>query len=70
MKLGIADWNIAFEAIGFKNAIVVKDYPTDDPNFDPDDIHYNCYRFVASAGKIQWVHRGLILVRERYCAVM
>ena len=49
VKLGIADWNIAFEAIGFKNAIVVKDYPTDDPNFDPDDIHYNCYRFVASA---------------------
>ena len=27
VKLGIADWNIAFEAIGFKNAIVVKDYP-------------------------------------------
>ena len=49
VKLGIADWNIAFEAIGFKNAIIVKDYPTDDPNFDPDDIHYNCYRFVASA---------------------
>ncbi|WP_292268675.1 zinc-dependent metalloprotease [Butyricimonas sp.] len=49
VKLGIADWNIAFEAIGFKNAIVVKDYPTDDPNFDPDDIHYNCYRFVTSA---------------------
>lgn len=48
VKLGIADWNIAFEAIGFKNAIVVKDYPTDDPNFDPDDIHYNCYRFVVS----------------------
>ena len=49
VKLGIADWNIAFEAIGFKNAIIVKDYPTDDPNFDPDDIHYNCYRFVTSA---------------------
>ena len=49
VKLGIADWNIAFEAIGFKNAIVVKDYPVDDPNFDPDDIHYNCYRFVTSA---------------------
>ncbi len=49
VKLGIADWNIAFEAIGFKNAIIVKDYPTDDPNFDPDDIHYNCYRFVTSS---------------------
>lgn len=49
VKLGIADWNIAFEAIGFKNAVIVKDYPTDDPNFDPDDIHYNCYRFVTSS---------------------
>ena len=49
VKLGIADWNIAFEAIGFKNAIIVKDYPKNDPNFDPDDIHYNCYRFVASS---------------------
>lgn len=49
VRLGIADWNIAFEAIGFKNAIIVKDYPTDDPNFDPDDVHYNCYRFVTSA---------------------
>lgn len=48
VRLGILDWNIAFEGIGFKNAVVVKDYPTDDPNFDPDDIKYNCYRFVAS----------------------
>lgn len=49
VKLGIADWNIAFEEIGFKNAIVVKEYPKNDPNFDPDDIHYNCYRFVTSS---------------------
>ena len=48
VKLGIADWNIAFEAIGFKNAIVVKDYPTDDPNFDPDDIRYSCYRMITT----------------------
>ena len=48
VKLGIADWNIAFEAIGFKNAIVVKDYPVDDPNFDPDDIRYSCYRYITT----------------------
>ena len=23
--------------IGFKNAIVARDFPTDDPDFDPDD---------------------------------
>lgn len=48
IRLGILDWNVAFEQIGFKDAIVVKDYPTDDPQFDPDDIRYNCYRFVTS----------------------
>lgn len=47
IKLGILDWNEAFEEIGFKNVIIVKDYPTDDPNFDPDDIRYNCYRYVT-----------------------
>lgn len=54
VKSGILDWNKAFEEIGFKDAIVVKDYPTDDPNFDPDDIRYNCYRFVAS-----WVENSM-----------
>lgn len=49
VKLGILDWNKAFEAIGFKNVMIVKDYPTDDPDFDPDNIKYNCYRFVASS---------------------
>lgn len=49
IKLGILDWNRAFEEIGFKNVMIVKDYPTNDPNFDPDNIKYNCYRFVASS---------------------
>lgn len=48
VKLGILDWNKAFEEIGFKNVIQVRDYPKDDPNFDPDDIRYNCYRFVIA----------------------
>ncbi len=47
IKLGILDWNEAFEEIGFKNVMIVKDYPRDDPNFDPDDIRYNCYRYVT-----------------------
>ena len=45
VKEGIEYWNKAFEAAGFKNAIEARDYPTDDPNFDPDDIRNNCIRY-------------------------
>ena len=38
MRDGILWWNAAFEAAGFRNAIVVKD-PT--PDMDPMDIRYN-----------------------------
>ena len=48
IKLGVEDWQAAFEEIGFKNAIVAKDYPADDPNFDPDDIRYSCYRYITT----------------------
>ncbi|MCT4615275.1 MAG: zinc-dependent metalloprotease [Marinifilaceae bacterium] len=50
IKKGIEDWQEAFEEIGFKNAIIAKDYPTkeEDPNFDPDDIKYSCYRYVTT----------------------
>ena len=47
---GIEDWQEAFEEIGFKDAIVSKEYPTkeENPDFDPDDIRYNCYRYVTT----------------------
>ena len=48
IKLGIEDWQPAFEAIGFKNAIVASDFPTDDPDFDPDDIRYSCFRYATT----------------------
>jgi hypothetical protein len=50
IKKGIEDWQVAFKKIGFKNAIVARDYPTkeEDPNFDPDNISYNCYRYVPT----------------------
>ena len=38
MRDGILWWNQAFEAAGYKNAMVVKD-PT--PDMDPMDIRYN-----------------------------
>ena len=48
IKKGVEDWQPAFEAIGFKDAIIAKDYPKDDPDFDPDDIRYNCYRMITT----------------------
>lgn len=48
VKEGIEYWNVAFEAAGFKNAIEARDYPKDDPNFDPDDMRYYCVRYCVT----------------------
>lgn len=48
IKKGILAWNETFEKIGFKNAIEILDFPTDDPDFDPDNLKYSCIRFVPS----------------------
>ena len=48
IKEGTLSWNKAFEAIGFKNAIQVRDFPKDDPEFDPDNLKYSCIRFLPS----------------------
>lgn len=50
VKSGIEDWQPAFEAAGFKNAIIAKDYPSvaDSTGFDPDDIRFNCIRYIAT----------------------
>ncbi len=46
---GILAWNEAFEAIGFKNAIVVKQMP-DDADWDPADIRYSTIRWLMQPG--------------------
>lgn len=48
IKLGIEDWQPAFEAIGFKNAIIARDFPADNADFDPDDIRYSCFRYATT----------------------
>lgn len=48
VKEGIEYWNKAFEAAGFKNAVEARDYPKDDPDFDPDDIRYSCIRYCVT----------------------
>lgn len=49
VKAGIEDWNIAFNAAGFKNAIKAFDYPSDNPDFDPDDMRYSCVKYAATS---------------------
>ncbi len=50
IKAGIEEWNEAFEAAGYRNAILARDPPTpaEDPEFDPDDVRYNTVRYVAN----------------------
>lgn len=47
---GILEWNKCFEAIGFKNAIRVRPFPTpeEDPQFSPQNFRYNCINYVPS----------------------
>ncbi|WP_421978959.1 zinc-dependent metalloprotease [Roseivirga seohaensis] len=49
-KLGIEDWQVAFEAAGFKNAIIAKEAPSkeEDPDWSPEDARYSTVRYVAS----------------------
>jgi len=50
IKEGIEDWQVAFEAAGFKNAIIAKDAPTkeEDPDWSPEDVRYSVVRYLAS----------------------
>ena len=49
IKAAVLNWNKAFEKIGFKNVMVAKDFPKDDPNFDPDNLKYSCIRYCPNA---------------------
>jgi hypothetical protein len=50
LKQGVNDWQVAFEAAGFKNAIIAKDPPTaeEDPEWSPEDARYSVIRYFAS----------------------
>lgn len=59
IKQGVEIWQKAFEKIGFKNAIQVREFPKDDPEFDPDNLKYSCIRYcpvpTANAMGMSWV---------------
>jgi hypothetical protein len=48
LKKAIEDWQPAFEAAGFKNAIIAKDAPTNDPDWSPEDARYSVVRWLPS----------------------
>lgn len=50
MKRGVESWQKAFEAAGFKNAIIAKSAPTpeQDPEFSPEDVRYSVIRWLPS----------------------
>src|SRR5262249_46477328 len=47
VREGILEWNKAFAAIGFRDAIEVRQQEGED--FDAEDINYNPFRWIAPA---------------------
>ncbi|MCW5912315.1 MAG: zinc-dependent metalloprotease [Cyclobacteriaceae bacterium] len=48
LKLGIEDWQVAFEQAGFKNAILAKEVPAGDTTISTEDARYSFIRYLAS----------------------
>jgi hypothetical protein len=50
LKAGVESWKTAFEAAGFKDAIVAKDAPTpqEDPDWSAEDARYSVIRWLPS----------------------
>lgn len=70
IREGVLLWNKAFERIGFKDAIVVKQQP-DNADWDAADIRYNTLRWFTGypdAGFAEGPHRSNPLTGEIYNA--
>lgn len=48
LMAGINDWNKAFEAAGFKNAIQAREWPEDDKGMSVDDARFCVLRYLPS----------------------
>ena len=48
IRQGIERWQKAYEAAGFKTAIIAKDAPND-PDWDPEDVRYSTIRWITSS---------------------
>ena len=48
VRQAILDWQPAFEAAGFKEGIIAKDAPANDPEWSPEDIRHTVIRWLPS----------------------
>ena len=48
VRAGIEEWQVAFEAAGFKDGIVAMDPPANDPDWSPEDIRHTMIRWLPS----------------------
>ena len=50
VKQGVEDWQPAFKAAGFSNAIIAREAPSkeEDPDWSPEDARYSVIRWLAS----------------------
>ena len=46
VREGILEWNKAFEKIGYRDAIEVRQQENED--FDPEDVNYATFRWIAN----------------------
>jgi hypothetical protein len=48
VKKGIEDWQVAFEAAGFRKAIIAAEAPKNDPEWSAEDARYSVIRWLPS----------------------
>jgi hypothetical protein len=50
IKQGVEDWQPAFQAAGFRNAVIAREAPTpeEDPHWHPEDARYSVIRWLPS----------------------
>lgn len=48
VRQAVLDWQPAFEAAGFREAIIPMDPPADDPDWSPEDIRHTMIRWLPS----------------------
>jgi hypothetical protein len=48
VRRAILDWQVAFEAAGFKEGILAMDPPANDPDWSPEDIRHTMIRWLPS----------------------
>ena len=48
VRKAILDWQPAFEAAGFRNAIIAMDPPANDPDWSPEDVRHTVIRWLPS----------------------